>query len=400
MRLVYALTAAPDLELLDDDTYYHVTANALADGDGYVRPVELALEGRSLPTAEHPPLYPALLALLSLAGATGVDAHRVVGVLVGTATVVVVALVARRLAGDRAGIAAAVIAALYPAFVAADGSLMSEPLLGLLVALTVLQALRLSDRPSLGGAALLGVLIALATLARTEWLLLLPLLAGAAALARLPRRWSLAAAMAVATLVVLAPWVVRNWSQFDRPLISTNDGTTLAGTNCDRTYHGADVGWFAFACADDPLRPGEDEAERSARLRDRGLDHMRDNPGRAVVVAGVRVAGLWGLYEPSRHNVVTGRSVRVQQAGVIAYYAIALLALVALWRRRRGLPLPILLAPFVAATAAAALTYGGPRLRHGADVILVVLAGVGLAALRAPTRAEPPPAGPSPAASP
>ncbi len=381
VRLVYALALAPGITLLDDDTYYHLTANALADGHGYVRPLEL-LEGRSLPSAEHPPLYSALLAIVSLVGGTGVDAHRIVGVAAGTVTVLLVALVARRLAGDRAGIAAALLAAAYPAFVAADGSLMSEPVLGMLVAASVLLALRVRERPGAAAAATLGLLVGLCVLARTESLVLLPLLAFAVVRGLPARRAAaLAGVTALAALVVLAPWVVRNWTTFDRPLISTNDGTTLAGSNCDRTYHGRDLGWFVFACALEPRSATGDEAERSARLRERALDHIRDHPGRAAVVTGARVAGLWGLYRPSRHNVVTGRHVTVQKLGVLAFYPLAMLALIALWRRRGALPLGILLAPLIAATIAAALTYGGPRLRHGADVVVVALAGVGVAAV-------------------
>ena len=382
VRLVYALALAPDIAFLDDDAYYHGTANALADGEGYVRPIDL-LQGRSVPTAEHPPLYPALLALLSLVGLDSVDAHRLVNVVVGTLAVLAIALVARRLAGDRAALAAAAIAAVLPSFVAADGSLMSEPVLGLLVALAVLQALRAREAPTLRDAALLGVLLGLCTLARTETLLLLPLLLVPVAVKAPRRRVALAGVAVLAAALVLAPWVVRNWTTFDRPVLSTNDGTTLAGSNCPRTYRGPDLGWFVFDCALLPPGATGSEAERSAELRRRGLDHVEDNAGRAVLVAGVRVANLWGLYKPSRHNVVAGRHLRVQQAGVVAFYLVALLAIGGLvgLRRRRAVPLAILLAPLLAATLTAAVTYGSPRLRHGADVILVALAGAGLAAL-------------------
>jgi 4-amino-4-deoxy-L-arabinose transferase-like glycosyltransferase len=147
LRLLYALTAAPGVSLLDDDTFYHLTANYLADGRGFVLPLELLLKGHALPTAEHPPLYPALLSLISLAGGTGEDFQRLANVLVGTGTVLVVALLARRLAGDRAGLIAAVIAALYPSFVAADGALMSETLLGALVGLALLRPSVLTSSP-------------------------------------------------------------------------------------------------------------------------------------------------------------------------------------------------------------------------------------------------------------
>ena len=392
VRVVHALALAPDVTFLDDDNFYHLTANLLAEGEGYVRPLDLAIEGRSVPTAEHPPLYPSLLAVVAWLGGTGVEAKRVVGVVAGTAAVLVVALVTRRVAGDRPALVAAGLAAFYPSFVAADGSLMSEPLLGLLVGLVVLQGLRARERPSVAAFAALGVLLALATLTRSEALLLVPIVL-AGALSGVPARRAALACVAVATTaLVLTPWVVRNWAVFDRPLISTNDGTTLAGSNCPQTYAGPDLGWFVFACATDPRGRSGTEAEQMARLRSRGLRYARDRPGRAVVVAGVRVLTVWGLYKPARHFEVTGRPVRTQQAGIAVFYLVGALALAGLLALRRRVARPVvllLLAPVIATTFTAALTHGNPRLRHGAEVVLIAPAAVALAALaRRPSRAR------------
>jgi hypothetical protein len=51
---------------------------------------------------------------------------------------------------------------------------------------------------------------------------------------------------------------------------------------------------------------------------------------------------------------------------------------VALWRRRERLALAVLLAPPVLATVTAIATYGLLRLRHVAEVSLLVLAGLAL----------------------
>jgi hypothetical protein len=200
------------------------------------------------------------------------------------------------------------------------------------------------------------------------------------------------AGVAVAgTAVVLAPWVVRNVGAFDRPLLSTNDGTTLAGSNCPQTYSGPDLGWFVFACAAERGPRTGTEADRMARLRERGLEYASERPGRAVVVAGARALTVWGLYAPRRQFVVTGRRVAVQQAGTIAYYLIAALAIAGLLVLRRRVAWPVLLlllSPALVATLTAMLTHGNHRFRHGAEVILVVLAGVALAELAGRRRAS------------
>ncbi len=51
------------------------------------------------------------------------------------------------------------------------------------------------------------------------------------------------AVAALAFVVVLTPWTVRNWMVFDQPvLISTNSGSAVAGANCAETYYGDQLG--------------------------------------------------------------------------------------------------------------------------------------------------------------
>ena len=130
---------------------------------------------KTISTAEHPPLYPLILSILPALGTLSLTAARMFSVVFGCGTVVVVALIGRRIAGQRVGLIAAVLCAVYPSFVAADGSIMSEPLFGLLVGLVVLQGLRLRERQRTVDGLLLGALIGLATLTRSEALILLVL---------------------------------------------------------------------------------------------------------------------------------------------------------------------------------------------------------------------------------
>ena len=63
----------------NDPAYVHDVANLLADGHPYVDPTVFRLTGEGKPTAHKMPLFPAVLALPSLVGADGAQAHRVVG---------------------------------------------------------------------------------------------------------------------------------------------------------------------------------------------------------------------------------------------------------------------------------------------------------------------------------
>jgi 4-amino-4-deoxy-L-arabinose transferase-like glycosyltransferase len=316
-----------------------------------------------------------VIAAVTKLGITGDEAQRSLGCLFGAGTMTLVGLIGRRVAGEAVGILAAAIAASYPLLIAADGALMSETLYGLLIALVLLAAYRLRDEPSAWRAVALGVAIGLAALTRPEALLLLPLL--------LVPRWRWLAVACLATALVVLPWTVRNWSAFDRPvLISTNDGVTLAGSNCGPTYHGRDVGSFTTSCIE-PARFPDDEAQQAAAYRSDAASYAGDHAGRVPVVVAVRVLRLWGLYQPTRLAYdAQNRRLAVQEAGVVfSYLLIPLAVFGALVLRRRREPLSILLAPILLVTITCALTYGGLRLRHAAEIPLVVLAATGAYAL-------------------
>jgi 4-amino-4-deoxy-L-arabinose transferase-like glycosyltransferase len=308
----------------------------------------------------------------------------------GAGTIVLTGLLGRRVAGRAVGLGAAAIAACYPLLIVADGALMSETVYAPLVAGALLAAYRLVDRPSVTRAIGLGVLVGLAALTRAEALLLLLLLVGPVAwLARERRLRSLAVAT-VAALCVVAPWTVRNWTTFDRPVpISTNDGVTLAGANCPETYYGDAIGDFRTACIGPGPRRG-DEADAAALYRRRARSYASDHAGRVPVVVAARLGRLWGVYRPAQlGRDAQNRRLAVQRIGILLSYPLIVLAVVgALALRRRGRPLRILLAPILLVTITCALTYGGIRLRAAAEVPLVVLAAAGAPVAWARVRAR------------
>ena len=384
LRLSYALAFAPDIEGFGDDLFFHLTALQLVDGHGYVESFDVFSGREPDATAAHPPGYVVALSLVGQLGGRSVDAMRIVGVGAGTVTVVAVGLIAGRLAGRRAAIVAAAICAVYPAFIAADTALMSETLFGALVACAVLLALVLLDRPSVAGMAGLGVLVGLSVLTRSEGLLLVPLLA-VPLLAPAPgRRLRLAAPFVVTAALVVAPWVVRNTRAFDRPLLTTNEGTTLMGANCDKTYYGDEVGGFTATCLT-PSPPGETPGETNDRRRSEAFTYVRAHRGRAVVVAGARLLRTVGFYDIEEGARLQGRERGLQTAGIVAFYPLLLAGIagaVALFRRRQRLALAVVLAPIAVSILTAAATYGLIRVRHVAEVSLVALAGVALARVR------------------
>lgn len=107
----------------------------------------------------------------------------------------------------------------------------------------MLATVRTVSAPTVWRALAVGMSVGVAALTRGELLLLGPALAVALLVAArsvdLGRRMLLCGVAAAGAVAVLAPWAVHNADRFEeRVLLSTNDGDTLVGANCDETYSG------------------------------------------------------------------------------------------------------------------------------------------------------------------
>jgi 4-amino-4-deoxy-L-arabinose transferase-like glycosyltransferase len=399
-RVAYALVVAPhdNPSAEGADVYFFTTvARLIADGTGYVHPFVWDRTGVAVPTAGHPPLWPALLAGPAALGLDGTSAARVLGAVVGGLTCVPAGLLARRLGGARAGLLAAALVAGYPAFVSADTSGMSEPLYVLLVAVALMLAVRVAQEGPgrrLGRAAALGGCLGVAALTRTEGLLLVVLLAWPAILLARRRR---PAALAVATLtalVVIAPWTVRNAMRLDAFVpVSTNDSAVYAGANCPETYGGRDLGLWSAGCvfrASAPAPGGSalyDEGVLQRRWRHAGLTYARAHAGRLAAVVPVRVLRTWSLWQPVRQaRLEEGQNRAVAVGALGCFYLLLAAAAAALALRRRLGPPPrgwaLLAAPAASVTLVSAIGWGFPRFRHPVELALLVLVAVGFGATR------------------
>jgi len=176
-RVIALLTIAPQRTDGGDPLYYHTQANTLAAGRGFIEPLNWIARGTSIPTALHGPAYTVYLSIFARLGGTTFFDNRIASSLVGAATVLVAALIAKRLAGPAAALVAATFAALYPNMWTIDGVLFPEGLFILCCGLAILAAYRWRDGNRLRDAVFLGAAIGAAALTRGEGTFLLVLLA-------------------------------------------------------------------------------------------------------------------------------------------------------------------------------------------------------------------------------
>jgi 4-amino-4-deoxy-L-arabinose transferase-like glycosyltransferase len=389
--------------LLNDSLYYSAQARQLVDGIWFR---EIFVDQ---PGAEHGPLTSVLLASVSWVDQP-VPWQRLVTVLCGIATIVVIGLLGRRIGGDRVGLVAAAIAAVYPNLWMNDGLVMSESVSVLMVSLALWAAHRLltevdartaTARAAASAAVVAGVLAGLAALARSELALLTPAVMVLVAIRLLRRRpagapWArsltLPFVVGLSSLLTVAPWVAFNMVRFEETVtLTTNDGTTLLGSYCDASFSGPNIGGWSLLCvvADPDYSMDEEPSVRSARQRDLAIDYAKEHVGDLpkVVVARIgRTLDLYGLDSLVAQDVGEERYRWASWAGIVMWWVLAVAAVVGgvVLRRRTApttWPLWLLLCPVASVTITTVVFYGGHRIRSSMEPTVIVLAAVALVAL-------------------
>jgi asparagine N-glycosylation enzyme membrane subunit Stt3 len=137
-RVAYVLFVTRHYTVWGDAYFYHESSNLIADGKGFINPIDWIENHVRIQAADHPPLYLIYLAGWSLIGVTSTTGHMLVSVLLGAATIAVTAYAGREIAGPRVGLIAAALVAIYPNVWAPDGMLLSETMAILTVSLTML----------------------------------------------------------------------------------------------------------------------------------------------------------------------------------------------------------------------------------------------------------------------
>lgn len=328
--------------LFNDAFFYHRTADLLASGHGFS-------SNPGVPTAQWPPVFPALLSLVYRVTGPEPLAGELLNAFHGALTVPALYLLVTRVFGRLEATIAAAALAVLPGQILWAGVLLSEVLYGLVLVGFFLLVSVLPRRPWTPLA--LGLAIGLATLTRGEAILLVPAMV-AIWWPALPRRqllgWS--AALAAAALLTIAPWSIRNTTAMDSFVpLSTNSSTTLWSGHNPRAA-GAQIYAPPSLLRQIPQTGKEREIEEGKLLRREAFDYMTSHPVRELELIPLKLLNLnrgdsFGLEwvnagppptRPIGHDLVTPIAVTAD----LGYYALlgaTLLSLVLfgreLWRR-------------------------------------------------------------------
>jgi 4-amino-4-deoxy-L-arabinose transferase-like glycosyltransferase len=266
-----ALIWLPQPPMPGDGPNYVRLASALAAGQGYV-----SVEGA--PTAERPPLYPLLLAMVFRVLGERLGAVYAVQVVLDALSCLFIYLIGRRLFGEWPGLVAAALAVPYASLVAATRLVLSETLFIFLLLAGLWALVEALEHPRRWRLAACGALIGLAALTRGT-ALLLPLALAVPLAARLGWRRALPSWgwLLAGFLVVLAPWMARNWRVFHAVVpVATQTGKVLYCANLPPE------GVFGRFPRDATERYADtmlSEPEASRYYVRKTLEHFRAHPG-------------------------------------------------------------------------------------------------------------------------
>jgi 4-amino-4-deoxy-L-arabinose transferase-like glycosyltransferase len=368
---------------------YDQIARNLLDGRGYVY-THLGTEYRAFYSGVP---YVALLAAGYALSGGGVLAALALQTAASAALTAVAFVIGKRLGGEGTACLAAVLVALHPGLAFYDTHKI-HPLSvdALAIAVAALMLLRLRDTLSTGAALLAGLTFGVAVLQRGT-MILVPFAAVLWLASVEPRSRArlvrLGVAYAVGAVLVVTPWVVRNWVVLGTPILSSVGAESLWRGNAPHSLGGSYVapGQTVLQAAPvlrESLR-GRTELEQSAIFQAAAEADAAGNPAGFAMRIVRKLVIFWsfgpvsGVQYPSAYIYIYA-----------AYYVgLVALAVVGAWRiasARRGDPMAfptLLLIALVALGVAVVQSVFYVELRHrwGVEAFLLTVAAAGMAHL-------------------
>jgi 4-amino-4-deoxy-L-arabinose transferase-like glycosyltransferase len=414
MRVAWVLEVQPDPRdgRFDDSVWYYNTGRLLANGEGYLYPLDALCElGQSRepgidctadepPTALWAPGYPLILSALFHLPGDDVASARALNVVAGLALVCAAYYLGSRLWSPRAGLLAAAILALFPSHVFFSSLLMTEPVFTAMLACVLSLALAWTAERDVPIWKLLALGLAVGALAmvRPEGGALVAVLAAVWFMLHHSWRWlgQRLALLVLGMAVFLVPWTVRNWVELGAPIV----GTTGLGQVLLQAHHPLADGQPDIGIVDKlwDQYEGTPFPEREVRMNSFGVResvaYAVKHPWRDLSLAPDRFAAFYrgdrGAIQWNQVRDGDGKQVLTSSAdgwGLLSdiyYYVIIACGVVGLpfWLRRARAQHGLIFGPLVLYSLLWAFVFVGEARYHFALLpVFAVTAGIGLAAL-------------------
>ena len=317
VRLIITFLHGIGAPLGSDEPEYYEPAVRLIQGQGYSH---LWPDGILRLSAYRVPGTSAFIALGLLLGGKHLEVARLTAVIIGSFAAPLMYLFARRVASRGESLAAGIACLLYPTWVFLSGDISSEPYFAPLLLLSLLLTGRAVFLPARWSSLAAGMAWGFTTLVRPHGapmavLVTVYLFARAG--------WQRAVLFLFGFTLLVAPWVIRNQRIFGAPLLATEGGETLLGSNnpyvvSDPALHGM---WVA------PRRIPEYWTAIEFNYNDAARSQIQNQIAWAYLKQNPRLVPLLAFYKVTRWLTpitVSGGAVRLM---VLASYGMLLLFL-------------------------------------------------------------------------
>jgi 4-amino-4-deoxy-L-arabinose transferase-like glycosyltransferase len=366
----------------NDQFLYHHMAQALARGDGY------QLFGE--PTLRWPPAYPFLVSLAYRATTADATVALLLNALLSAAAIPLVHWCARPEVSRRAALTAAAVVAVLPGQWLFAGTILTEPLAAVQILLVLGLVVRYEPGPAV--VVVLGFLIGTAALTRGEGALL-GLVVVVGWWSRLPWRRVVVpvGAVALVSLVVMAPWVVRNSAVAGRPTgLSLNAAETLYSGHNPEADGGATYATTEVLLPAAGSEPGAArEVANAELLQDLALTWAREHPAEELSLVPKRllhllegdgnVVSIW--LEGAKDPLLGAARAPLEVLADVTWYALLAAFTVTLVVRHRDLRAPwvraALVLPALSLVLYGVVLYGNFRYRIPYEPLLVLVTCAG-----------------------
>lgn len=217
-----------------------------------------------------------------------------------------------------------------------------------------------------------GVLAAVATYVRPTWLLVGPAFALWLGLRNGRRGWWHGSLLVVSLAACLSPWVIRNYLATGHPVVTT---LWVGPSLYDGLHPGASGDSDMTFIERDGAYDRMSEYDADQHYRREAWKFVRDQPGRAIQLAFVKLGRYWS---PLPNAAQFGHPV-ARIAVLLSFVLVPVLAAVGWWHVRQDVSRWLLpLAPIMYFALVHAVFVGSLRYRLPAEYPLAVLAAVGV----------------------
>jgi 4-amino-4-deoxy-L-arabinose transferase-like glycosyltransferase len=365
--------------------YEEIAQNLLTRGEYAYSFYNLA---PSLPTSFIPPIYPFFLAFARSLTTAGDSILKVLQIVVSCMTLISFYALGTELgASNRQILLATFLFAIYPPFAAYTANISTVTLETFFVITAIYLVLRTVKKESILSAIGAGFMIALASLTRSNWLMLLPL-------AVLWMIWylrkafathlELVIAMLLATIVAITPWIIYNRATHHAWVFTSTNG----GLNFWIGNNALASGEYIF-----PTEINRETVLAAAKLPEVDRDHYFYSLGFAFIrEAPTDFLSLFGrkfiyylFFRPNIGSTYQGANLEIGLARyvfIISWISLLPFAFIGLFNlRERHREHTWLIITFISQAIISSLYFVGTRFRTPIDGIVIIWASIGLFAL-------------------